>query len=135
MPGQRTRFMGAQLFKFGLVGFAQWGFNYWNRRGLGITVNPFVDTCGDYFVQAGDAYVVYPGNDGKALYSLHGEHFFEGLQDMRALKLLESKIGHDAVVAIIEEGLKEPVTFSRYPRDMGYILGMRERINRAIASK
>ncbi len=135
MPGQRTRIMGTQLYKFGLVGFAQWGFNYWNRRGLGISLNPFIDTCGEYFVQAGDAYVVYPGNDGKALYSLHGEHFFEGLQDMRAMKLLESKIGHGAVVELIEEGCDEPVTFKKYPRTIQYMLGMRERINRAISEK
>jgi len=135
MPGQRNRIIGTQLYKYNIVGFLQWGFNYWNRSGIGAVLNPYVDTCGDYFVQAGDAYVVYPGMGGKALYSLHGEQFYEALQDMRAMKLLEEKLGHDGVVALIEEDCEEPLTFSRYPRDIGYLLEARERINRAIAAK
>ncbi len=131
MPGQRTRMLGAQLFKFSIVGFLQWGFNYWYAKGARPN-NPFIDPCCDYFGQAGDHFMVYPGPDGKALYTLHGEHTNEAFQDVRAMELLETKIGHDAVVAIIEEGCSEPMTFKKYPRTVEYMLAMRERINAAI---
>ncbi len=134
MPGRRTRIMAAHLFKFKIAGFLQWGFNYWHYVGGGVN-NPFYDPCCGYFGQAGDHFSVYPGPDGKALYTLHSEQFYDALQDLRAMQLLETKIGHDAVVKLIEEDCDEPMTFKRYPRTIDYVLGMRERINEAIASK
>lgn len=131
MSGQRTRILGAHLFKFNIVGFLQWGFNYWYAFDARPN-NPFIDPCCDYFGQAGDHFMVYPGRDGKALYTLHSEHTSEAFQDVRAMELLASKIGHDAVVDLIEEGCDEPMTFKKYPRTVEYMLGMRERINKAI---
>ncbi|MBQ8552126.1 MAG: DUF4091 domain-containing protein [Clostridia bacterium] len=133
MPGQRTRVLGSQLFKYNIKGFLQWAFNFWYSQYSYHPVNPFSDTCGDYFSPAGDTFSVYPGPDGKALYSLHALHFYEALQDLRALRLLETKIGHDAVVALIEEDCAEPMTFRSYPRSQEYLLSLRERINAAIA--
>ncbi|MCI8389047.1 MAG: DUF4091 domain-containing protein [Clostridiales bacterium] len=129
MPGQRTRILGEQLYKFDIKGFLQWGFNFWYSQGSLHPINPFTDTCGDYFVPAGDAYSVYPGQDGKALYSLHAVHFYEALQDQRALKLLEAKIGREKVLELIEENCTEPMTFSKYPHSREYLLALREKVN------
>ncbi len=133
MPGQRTRILGVQLYKFAIVGFLQWGFNFWYSQYSLHKLNPFVDTCGDYFVPAGDTCSVYPGPDGKAMESLHALQFYEGLQDMRALQLLEAKIGRDAVLALIEEACTEPLTFVKYPTGQDYLLGLREKINSLLA--
>jgi len=132
MPGHRTRVLGAQLFKYNIVGFLQWGFNFWYSRFSTRLIDPYSDTCGDYFVPGGDAFSVYPAPDGKARYTLHSVHFYEALQDMRALQLLESKIGHDAVVALIEETAGMTVDFKNYPRTKTFVHELREKINAAI---
>jgi len=135
MPGQRTRIIGMQMFKYNIAGFLQWGFNFWYSQYSIHPLNPYIDTCGDYFVPAGDAFMVYPGLDGKPVYTLHALQFYEALQDLRACRLLEKKIGHDAVVALIEEECEEPMTFASYPRSAEYLLRLREKINAAIAAK
>ena len=135
MPGQRTRIIGMQMFKYNIAGFLQWGFNFWYSQYSIHPLNPYVDTCGDYFVPAGDAFLVYPGLDGKPVYTLHALQFYEALQDLRACRLLEKKIGHDAVVALIEEECEEPMTFASYPRSAEYLLRLREKINAAIAAE
>ena len=129
MPGQRTRVLGTQLFKYNIKGFLQWGFNFWYSQFSIHDIDPYVDTSADYFVLPGDAFSVYPGRDGKALYTLHALHFYEALQDMRALVLLADKIGHDAVVKLMEEELDDEITFTSYPRNIDYLLTLRERVN------
>lgn len=129
MPGQRTRILGLQLFKYGIKGFLQWGFNFWNSQYSHFEINPYIELCGDSWVPAGDTFSVYPGNDGEPIYSLHALHFYEALQDLRALRLLENKLGHQAVVELIEEACHSPITFKNYPRGAEYLLGLRERVN------
>ena len=129
MPGQRTRILGEQLYKFDIKGFLQWGFNFWYTCGSLAEVNPYLDLSGDNWVPAGDTFSVYPGVDGKAVYSLHALLFYEALQDMRALQLLEKKLGREAVVALIDFGCSEPMTFTSYPRDKRYLLNLREVVN------
>jgi len=129
MPGQRTRILGTQLYKFDIKGFLQWGFNFWYSCGSRRLINPYTDLCGDYWVPGGDTFQVYPGKDGKAVYSLHALLFYEALQDMRALQLLEKKIGREAVRCLIDFGCDEPMTFKSYPRKQEYILKLRETVN------
>ncbi|MNR05880.1 hypothetical protein D3C85_1219300 [compost metagenome] len=50
------------------------------------------------------------------------------------MQLLESLVGRDQVLALIEEGLPEPLSFSRYPSDAEWLLGLRERINQTITN-
>ena len=38
-------------------------------------------------------------------------------------------------MGLMEDGLDQPITFSRYPRSDGYILNLRERVNREIMSR
>ncbi len=57
--------------------------------------------------------------------------FYDGLQDLRALRLLESKIGREAVLALIGE----PLTMKEYPRRDEWLRGVRERVYRELAVK
>ena len=133
MPGQRTRVLGFQLWKFQCAGFLQWGFNFWNgRHSIEKNINPFEVTDGGLAWPSGDPFVVYPGGDGQPLLSLRLKLFHEALQDMRAMQLLESQIGYGAALAILEQGLAEPITFSAYPRDAAWLLAARERVTDAI---
>jgi len=132
MPGWRTRVLGFQLWKFQCAGFLQWGFNFWNSQYSIRAIDPFACSDAGGAFPSGDAYVVYPGDDGHPLCSLRLKVFREALQDLRALQLLESKIGYAAALAILEQGLDEPITFSEYPRSAAWLLETRDRINRAL---
>lgn len=131
MPGQRTRILGEQLYKFDIKGFLQWGFNFWYTCGSLAMVNPYLDESGDNWVPAGDTFSVFPGIDGKAVYSLHALLFYEALQDMRALELLGSKVGRDTVVKLLDFG-NDTLTFRHYSRTEGHSIAMRELVNNMI---
>ncbi|WP_243641290.1 DUF4091 domain-containing protein [Xylanivirga thermophila] len=132
MPSARNRILGIQLYKFNIEGFLQWGYNFWYSQYSRYPINPFCVTDAGYGFPSGDAFVVYPGKDGP-LESLRLEVFYEAIQDLRALKLLEDLIGREAVLDMLEAGLDAPITFSQYPKDMEWILSKREQINRKIA--
>ncbi|KRE55850.1 DUF4091 domain-containing protein [Paenibacillus sp. Soil750] len=131
MPSARNRVFGVQLYKFQIAGFLHWGYNFWNTQYSLQAIDPYRVTDAGRSFPSGDAFLVYPGAEGP-VESIRMEVFFEGLQDLRALQLLESLIGRDRVLAMIEEGLTEPLSFSRYPCDAEWLLGLREKVNRAI---
>lgn len=58
--------------------------------------------------------------------------FREGLQDLRALKLLEALAGREKTLALLEQNLREELTFKSFPDDIEWLLSTREKINRAI---
>lgn len=131
MPGARIRMIGSQMYKFDIRGFLHWGFNFWNCRYSVRAINPFNETCGEYFTPAGDCFLVYPAQDGTAYTSLHCQQFYMALEDHRAMKLCESLVGREKTLAAVEEGA-EGFNFKEYPISEDYILGMRERINTLI---
>jgi hypothetical protein len=131
-PSARNRIIGLQLYKFQIAGFLQWGYNFWYSQYSIKPIDPFRVTDAGLGFPSGDAFVVYPGEHGP-IESLRLEVFHEALQDLRALELLESKIGRDRVLALLEEGLDKPITFSEYPADAAWLLEKRELINRKIA--
>lgn len=134
MPGARTRMIGTQMFKFNIGGFLQWGYNfYYNQRSRDL-INPYIETTGEDWVESGDAFIVYPGFNGKPLESIRLVSFNEGLQDLRAMKLCESLYGHDAVVEAIEKVCGE-VRFDRCLSASEDMLAVRERINDMIEAK
>lgn len=93
-PGARNRIIGVQMYMAGAKGFLHWGYNYYYdvlSHGL---FNPLNDPCG-YGGLPGTSFIVYPSPDGKAIASARMKVFYEGLNDYRALKLLESKIGKE----------------------------------------
>lgn len=131
MPSARNRIIGVQLYKFDVDGFLHWGYNFWNSQRSHTDVNPFLVTDALHSFASGDAFLVYPGAEGP-IESIRMKVFFEALQDQRALALLESQIGKEAVIALLEDELQAPITFSEYPRDQEWLLAKREQINRAI---
>lgn len=134
MSGARTRSLGMQLFKFKIGGFLQWGYNfYYNQRSRDL-INPYIETTGEDWVESGDAYVVYPGFDGKPLESIRLVAFNEAIQDLRAMKLCESLYGYDAVVEAIEKVCGE-VRFDKCLMASEDMLAVRERINDMIEAK
>lgn len=132
MPSARNRIIGLQLYKFGIQGFLHWGYNFYNSQYSVKPIDPFVITDALHAFPSGDSFLVYPGEAGP-IESIRLEVFYEALQDLRALQLLETYIGKERTVALIEEGLTEPLTFSVYPRSTEWMLAVRERINQAIA--
>ncbi|MFD2332754.1 DUF4091 domain-containing protein [Cohnella sp. GCM10020058] len=132
MPSARNRIIGIQLYKYRIAGFLHWGYNFWNIQYSLEAIDPYRVTDAGCTFPSGDAFLVYPGADGTPVESIRMEVFQEGLQDLRALQLLESLIGRERVLAMIEEGLEEPLTFSAYPRDAAWLLGLRESVNSAI---
>lgn len=132
MPSARNRILGYQLYKFDIAGFLHWGYNFWYAQYSIRPIDPYTNTDSNYGFPAGDAFVVYPGPDGQAIESLRLKVFYDAFQDLRALKLLESMIGREQVLELIEEELEEEITFRTYPREEEWLLNKREQINRMI---
>ena len=133
-PSARNRIIGVQLYKFAVAGFLHWGYNFWFSQYSVSAIDPFRVTDAGCAFPSGDAFVVYPGPDGP-IESIRLEVFYEALQDLRALQLLESFIGRERTLRLLEDGLGEPITFKRYPREAKWLLGLRERINAAIRQR
>ena len=119
------------MYKFGIDGFLQWGYNFYNSCLSRKQINPFVVTDCMSVYPAGDAFSVYPGEEGP-LESLRILVFYDGLQDVRALKLLEQYAGKEYVVQLMEEMAGMEIRFDKYPHDKNFLLTLRERINSEI---
>lgn len=130
-PSARNRITGMQLYKFNIKGFLQWGYNFWFSQLSRKTINPFQNTDAGHGFPSGDAFIVYPGEDGP-IESIRMEVFYDALQDQRALQLLESLIGRDEVIALLEADLDTPITFRKYPKESEWLLQKREEINERI---
>ncbi len=131
MPSSRNRILGLQLYKFNIEGFLHWGYNFWYTQFSARPVDPYKVTDAGYAFPSGDAFCVYPGENGPVP-SLRLKVFREALQDMQAAKLLESLIGREKVLEIIEEHVDGKISFDSYPRDAAWLLEVRERINEEI---
>ena len=127
MPSYRTRCIGAQFFRYDIVGFLQWGYNFYNSQFSLSPVNPYLDTTGNYFAPSGDAFSVYPAPDG-AYESLRLVVFHEALEDLSAFSLCASLIGKDATVKAIEE-ISGEIAFDRCAKSSYEVLAVREKIN------
>ncbi len=130
MPMARTRIMGAQMWKYNIAGFLQWGYNFYSSQNSVDPINPFAYADNDYFVPAGDTYAVLPGPGGEPWETLHMKGFTMALQDMRAMDLAAELTSREEVLAIIDPDGE--MTFSKYPQSAEWLLGMREKINEVI---
>ncbi len=134
MPLSRARIVGTQFYKYNIVGFLQWGYNFWYTMTSQELIDPFI--CTDLGrVPAGDGYSVYPAPDGTPYESIRIRSFYEALCDHRALKLCEKLCGKDAVTAAINSIMPEPFDFKNYPSNGMYILALRNKINSMIEEK
>lgn len=128
MPSRRNRMLGIIMYKYNIEGFLHWGFNFYNSYLSKRAIDPYCITDADYNFPAGDAFSVYPYKDGVAE-SLRIKVFYEALQDMQALTVLENKIGRSAVVKLIDDTAGKEVTFKDYPHCDEYIFELRKKIN------
>lgn len=132
MPSCRNRIIGLQLYRYQIKGFLHWGYNFYYSARSRKLIDPFRTTDALNAFPSGDAFSVYPGADGKPQESIRLVVFHEALQDMRALELLETLVGREAVLKILEQDIP-PLTFEQYPKSPAYILDLRERVNAEIA--
>lgn len=128
MPSARNRIMGVLLYLHRIEGFLQWGFNFYYSKYSLHPIDPFRVTDGDLGYPAGDSFLVYPGPEGRPLSSIRAEVEDDALLDLRALELLEARVGREAVVKLIRETAGMDMTFVEYPRDTHFLLALRERV-------
>ncbi len=126
MPSYRNRIMGVQMYKHQIKGFLHWGYNFYNSELSAYKINPYKTTSGDSSFPSGDAFSVYPGENG-ALLSLRALVFYEGLQDICVLKLLEEYIGFEKVKNFIEDISGMGITFEDYPRNSSFLPKLRQK--------
>ncbi len=129
MPSKRNRSIGFQMYKYDIVGFLHWGYNFYNNCHSADAINPFMQQDGNDWVPPGDSFSVYPAQNGEALESLRIIVFHEALQDLKVMKMCEEHYGKAAVVALIEECIGKDVTFKTCADSAEAILTMRERLN------
>jgi hypothetical protein len=132
MPSFRNRVLGMILYRYDVTGFLQWGFNFYHSQYSIRTIDPWSNTDADEGFPAGDSFMVYPGEDGTAIDSLKLEVMYQGLQDMRALQLLETYIGRKKVEAMLDKASNGKMTMFSYPGSADEILKLRNKINTLI---
>ena len=128
----RTRILGVQLYKYNIEGFLHWGYNFYHNQRSYDYVDPIGCTDAEYFAPSGDAFLVYPGNNGEVWESLRLNAIREAMDDMRALELCESLCGRDFTEKLIAEEVDGELTFKNYPRNNDYLINLREKVAAAI---
>jgi len=132
LPSYRNRILGVLMYKYNIQGFLHWGYNFYNSVHSVYPVNPFVVTDADGAFPSGDAFMVYPGADGIPIASLRLLVAQEGFCDFEALNLLAQKIGREKVLAMIDDGLATPITFTDFPQTEEYLINLRFKVNEMI---
>ncbi len=132
MPSYRNRIIGLQIYKFGLVGFLQWGYNFYNAVHSYKHINPYLTSSAEGTFPSGDAFSVYPVKDG-VVPSLRAMVFKDALTDVEVCRKLEEFIGKEAVVKMIDDAAGMDVTFFDYPRNSQFIPELMEAMEQKIA--
>lgn len=132
MPSIKTRILGVLLYKYNCTGFLQWGFNFYYSQHSKRELDPFKETDAGGAFPSGDSFVVYPGKDGMPLSSLRQKVFYDGFQDISALRALEEKYSREYVLDFIKETLGD-IDFRNYPLDAEVFLGFREKLCEKLA--
>ena len=125
MPSVRNRCIGIQMYRNRVKGFLHWGYNYWLTPGSAGLLDPYAVTDCQKTFPAGDAFSVYPGKDGP-VESIRQVVFYEALQDIRLLSLLEKRKGEKTVEKLLEDW--EWKDFPDCPKDPREFLLLRERL-------
>ncbi|MBR3766797.1 MAG: DUF4091 domain-containing protein [Clostridia bacterium] len=128
MPSIKNRILGVLLYKYNCTGFLQWGFNFYYAQYSKRALDPFKESDAGGAFPSGDSYIVYPGKDGEPLSSLRQKVFYDGIQDISALKALENKYSREYVLDFIEKELGD-INFRSYPLENKKLLSFREKLN------
>lgn len=131
-PAIRTRVIGTQIYSTNAIGFLHWGFNFYNNQFSVKVLKPELVTDAEAVFPAGDAFVVYPGEDGP-IDSIRNEILCDGWNDMRALQLAEAYVGRAKIdKLLVKFGIKD---LDKYPRRVKKFLAFRKGINEIIKKK
>lgn len=130
LPLSRVRVMGMQWWQYNLKGFLHWGYNFYYTAHSVCSLNPYLDTEGGGFFPSGDAFLVYPGADGRPVESLRLIALHQGLEDMRALQLLEELVGREQALSCLQKAF--PLTLGHFPADGAGMLALRNAVNDAL---
>ena len=134
VTGARNRMMGWEMYRYNMLGFLDWGLNYYyDIQSFGYA-NPYIFPEG-FGGGDGGAYIAYPGDNDDAVQSLRQKVFGEGVVDMRALQLLESLSDRETVEKLIDEQFGSQLTFNTKAPSNAKLLAMREAVNKAIAER
>lgn len=128
----RTRVLGIQLYRYKALGFLDWAYNYYYDR-LSAGIYDPKSNPGGYKLYPGIAYLAYPiadKNGGYVVPSIREKLMAEAFDDLRALQLLEERVGRDEVLAICERHLGEINSQTDPDKDSLFIL--RQAINQRI---
>lgn len=130
-PSELNRMIGVQMYRHNIIGFLHWGYNnYYDVLSNGL-YNPCIDP-GCYRRFPGSSFYVYPGSDGKCIQSIRQKVFYEAINDVRALTLLEKKKGRKVADALIAKHFGE-VTFFTKPDSPEQFLAFRDELNLLLA--
>ncbi len=100
---ERNRMLGLSLYSYNVKGFLHWGYNYYyDMLSYGL-FDPKTEPCHYNGANPATAFMVYPATNGDCIQSIRQKVFYDGLNDMRALKLLESLIGRTATLDFLKE--------------------------------
>ncbi len=130
LPSSRNRVLGTQLWLAGAQGFLHWGFNFYNTVRSERPTDPFRDTTAGGGFFGGDTFMVYPGTGGQPLGSIRHRVFTEAMDDHRAMQLLASLAGDEAVRAIADPN--GDLTLTSYPSDPDHYRRVASRIAESI---
>lgn len=131
----RNRSISLLLYKYNIEGFLHWGYNFYNNSGSCDCINPFIDTSAGDIFPAGDAFSVYPADDGTALESMRLITFHEAIQDLSAFRLCESLYSRDEVIAVLESTVGSEILPNTYINDSAPLSALREKINEMIKER
>lgn len=126
-PSVKNRMLGVLLYKYNCEGFLQWGYNFWFSQLSDHPIDPFKVTDADGAFPSGDAFIVYPGDNGEPLSSLRQKVFYDGFEDHAVLCALEKKTSREEVLKLIKETLGD-ISFTDYPIDNEVFLEFAKKI-------
>lgn len=132
MPSARTRILGWQLYTDRIDGFLQWGYNFYNTQYSLARINPFLETAAGKAFPAGDAFIVYPGENGEPWESLRMVVMGDTMEDLAALQALDSQKGEGSGDRLLAEHFGKQITMKDYPMDSDLLLNLRQALNEAL---
>ena len=134
-PSARLRIIGVLAYVYDLDGFLHWGYNFWFGQLSSFRVDPYSDICSGRGFPPGDAFKVYPGKNGIPEDSIRHELFYDALQDLAALQLLEAQTSRDETLEFIKQAWNDrSMTMEDYPREAGWLLEFRQKLNQRLAA-
>lgn len=120
-PLIKIRMSGWLFYRFPVLGFLHWGYNYWYKAQTRQLIDPFREQAAGWWPgwAYGDTFVVYPGPAGP-LDSIRWEIFGESLQDYAMLQTLGVDPAGE-LLAPFED-------FNKFPKDARWLAEARKRL-------